>query len=161
MNDFILICVLITATTQRSQSLLSLFLFSLLCLSYDAFESFIKNNYFYYIAAAFVDLLIIKILSKVLNPNNTNLLLQKICIFFICINLAGYLIYYLDLPAVIYSFISSVLYMTVLIIAIFKDLDYGRFGNNWWNFGVYRNANQSYQLSHSVQTPRAGHGAIQ
>ena len=154
MNDLILIFICCAAITQVNQSRFALLLFALLCLSYDFFESSIDNNYLYYISAAFIDLIIIKILSLVSKPNNTNLLLQKICLCFICVNFLGYLIYYLDLPSVIYSFLSSVLYMTVLIIAIFKDLNYGRFRDNWRDSCFYRNDNQGDQLSYCVSSPQ-------
>lgn len=104
-------------------------LFAITCSLYGLLSDYILNNYLYYILAAYTDLLIIYLLSRIIKPTNAIMLLQKICLYFIYINLAGLAVYYYELPPVIYSFSCGVLYATALLVSVFEDRNYGTFRN--------------------------------
>ena len=80
MNNLVLALTVAAAITQKEQSKYSVLLFVAICLIYDLLSDYIASDYIYYIAAAFADLIIILLLSKISQPNSTILLLQKIII---------------------------------------------------------------------------------
>jgi hypothetical protein len=127
MIDLVLALTSAAALTQRKESQLSILIFASICYSYGLLSDYISNDYFYYIAAAYTDLLIIHFLSKISNPNKTVILLQKVCLCFIGINFIGFAVYCLSLPPIIYSFSCEVLYTAALLIAIFEDFDHGKY----------------------------------
>ena len=127
MIESLLILTCLIALTQQEQTKYALLLFAVLCSSYSYLSEYITNDYLYYILAAYIDLIIIKLLSKLTEPSEAVVLLQKLCLYFIYINIMGFIVYYTEINPNIYAFSSNVLYMTVLMIAIFKDRDYGQF----------------------------------
>lgn len=104
---------------QEKQSIL---IFAAIC----GFFQFFHNEIYYlvgvkyYLSAAFADLFIIHLLSKISRPTNLILAIQKACLWFIYLNLFGWITYEAYYKPLIYNFLCESLFVAVLFASINK-----------------------------------------
>lgn len=127
----------------KSESMLAVLCFCGFCLLYGNAETHIENNYLYYLAAALTDLTIIYYLSKILKPTDIIISIQTICEAFIYINLYGFIVYWLDFEAIIYSTSCELIYLAALLSTLFQGGHGGHRNNNLHsNFYPYYHASK-------------------
>ena len=151
MIELVLLLTVAAALFRQNESKLAALMFVAGCLFYNAISDYISNNDIYYILAAFTDLIIIRAISKIPKLNQTLINLQNICILFMYVNLLGLIVYWLELPPIMYSLPSLVLFILALLATIHRSGDCERDRSNYKFSGLYLPINPSPQVSRGIK----------
>lgn len=130
LTGVLIFLIAVCSVRYHNQDRRSILIFAALC---GIFQHFHNNIYYltgfqYYLGAAFVDLAIISVLSRISRPTTTILALQKACLYFIYLNLFGWIIYELYYPPTLYILLCGGMFIMILI-ATFKKGNKNDMGN--------------------------------
>ncbi len=142
--EFALVVTAILSIRLKTESMLAVLFFSLLCLIFSFEEQYIENNHMYYVFACLIDLVIIEILSRISKPTLVVISIQTICRWFIYANLLGFIIYEFELPAIIYTILCGSLYIAALLSTFFQGGSGGIYRNNNLHSGFYPRSHTSH-----------------
>ncbi len=120
ISHVLVILIGMSAIINVGVSRYAILCFYFLCSSMILIDSFITVEYFsyYYLMSAFIDLLIIVLLSNISKPNNKVLILQKACMFFIYFNFLGWIMYESYMQPFLYDSLCAALFAAILFISV-------------------------------------------
>lgn len=119
-TGFLIVLIAICSVRYCGQERLSILIFAAICGFFQLFhnEIYYLVGFEYYLGAAIVDLIIITVLSKVSAPTKVIVSLQKACLWFIYLNLFGWVIYEAYIDPLIYDVLCQSLFVAVLLASI-------------------------------------------
>ena len=97
---------------------LAVYIFGLLAALFGLIGEYIPDSlgYFYYIGAGLTDLLVIYILSRIAHPTKLISKIQELCICFIAVNFAGWVMFMAYMEPIYYTALCFLLYSRMIII---------------------------------------------
>ena len=145
ITGFLIVALAALSLTRKDEDRYSILVFAALCGFFQFISDDISDSsgYAYYLGAAIVDLLIIILISKAVKQTATLINLQKIALWFIYTNTAGWITYELYYPPIFYDALCLVLFVAAIYVAAKKggNRDLGSFTDNCNDFAVYRGYN--------------------
>lgn len=122
ISGLLILLIAICSRRHYKQDKQSILIFAAICGFFQFFhnEIFFLIGFKYYLSAAFVDLFIIHLLSKIHTPTNNTYMLQKACLCFIYINLFGWVLYEAYYEPLVYELLCYSLFASILFISFKK-----------------------------------------